>query len=167
MTTGDSTTSSSGQRPAWTTELERAYRREQPLTWSVWAAPMYDSSCLTPEGLQVAEWVVDVLQRFLGTDFLQRILDAGVEHHLLSNALGAAIWPIVDGRGTYINLFHLGAQVALAQTSYAPLQAHARNVKNPSDWIHVLAQLETAGLAARDGWRTTFETLLEAVPKPD
>ena len=128
---------------------------------------MYDSAYLTPEGLQVAEWVVDVLRRFLGKNFLEQILNAGVQHQLLTNALGASLWPIVDGPSIYIDLFRLGAQVALAQTSYAPLRAHIRNVKNPSDWMHSLAQLETAGLAARDGWRATFEKRLGATYPAD
>ena len=123
---------------------------------------MHDSAYLTPEGLAVGEWAVDVLQRFFGDDFLQRILDAGGQHQLLTNALGAALWPIVDGPSIYFDLFRLGAKVALAQASYAPLRAHIRNVKNPSNWMHSLAQLETAGLAARDGWHATFETRLGA-----
>jgi hypothetical protein len=109
---------------------------------------MYDSAYLTPEGLRVAEWVVGVLQHFLGDDFLERILGAGVEHQLLTNALGAALWPIVDGPSIYFDLFRLGTQVALAQTSYSPLRVNVRNVKNPSNWMHALIIKVKAAQAA-------------------
>jgi hypothetical protein len=145
-------------KSAWIHDLERAVRREQPLGWSTWMAPIYESQCLTAEGLRVAEWAVGVLQGFLGHDFLQRVVDARAEHELLSPSLTTSLWPIFDGRRVYVDLFRLAAQLSLPGGRSKRLQATMANNFHPTAWTHALIQLEVANLALRDGWVSMFET---------
>jgi len=129
------------------------------MLWSTWAAPISTSQCLTPEGRQVAEWAVGVLQSFLGDDFPQRALDAGQGHALVSPSLTASLWPLVEARHVYFSLYRLAVQLTLLADRSRPLQKLLRNVANPPDWTHGLIQLEVAAQALRDGWHTTFEAL--------
>src|SRR5258708_6037017 len=157
MTTDNTGTSHVAETAGWHRDLDRALSGEQPLGWSIWAAPIYTSQCLTAEGLHVAEWAVSVLQGFLGDDYLQRAMNAGPGHALLSPSVTTSLWPIFDGRRIYADQFRLAAQIALLGDRCLPLQTAMRNVANPSDWTHALIQLEIAGLSLMDGWQATFE----------
>lgn len=161
MTTDDNTTISHHAGPsAWQQELEQVLHGEQPLRWSTWAAPIYTSQCLTAEGVRVAEWAVDVLQRYLGDDFLQRVVDSGVPHVLLAPSPTVSLWPLFDGRRLYADLFRLAAQIALIGEPSLAVQKHMRNVSNPPDWTHALIQLEVASLGMRDRWHAAFEKVI-------
>ncbi len=127
---------------------------ERPMKWSDWAMPIYDSQCLTPPGLQVALWAVETLQRFLGAEFLRRPTAV-----LALNDLG--LWPANDVPWVYANLFQFAAQLSLLDLPSTHLRRLVRNMKKQdmqfSDWVHLLLQLEMAGLGLRAGWQILFE----------
>ncbi len=127
---------------------------ERPMKWSDWAMPIYDSQCLTPQGLQVALWAVETLQRFLGSDFLQRAAAVQLLYFL-------GLWHANDVPWVYANLFQLAAQIELQikfhSSRWRIVQRTMCQSLQPSDWVHALLQMEVASLGLRAGWQIQFE----------
>jgi hypothetical protein len=104
-----------------------------------------------------------MLHSFLGDDFLQRVRTARVDHALLSPALLTSLWPMLDSRRVYEDLFRLAAQLSVC----IPLSKHWRKVQtimrqsfDQTSWTHCLIQLELAAFAQRHGWTCEFEPML-------
>lgn len=141
--------------------LAEVLQGNRPMMWSDWASLFDDSQCLTPLGLRVAHWAVSVLERTLGSDFLQRAAAASRTHPIFS--LG--FWPGAnDVPWVYANLFQLASQIELLIQSRSKhwrkvLQAIRSNLEAVS-WIHSLLQLELASLGLRAAWQVAFEPQL-------
>lgn len=145
------------------TALKEALDGKRDLTWEIWSSPLYGSPFLTAEGRRVAEWAVKVLRTCLGNDFLQRVRADDAEHPLISPALLTSLWPMIDSRRVYEDLFRLSAQISLcipASKGWRALRTIISRNFDQTSWTHSLIQLELAGLAQRHGWECEFEPTL-------
>jgi hypothetical protein len=143
--------------------LVEALEGKRELTWAIWASPLHESRCLTDKGRRLAEWAVDVLRAFLGDDFLERVKTARIEHALLSGALLTSLWPMIDSRRVFEDLFRLAAQISLCNSQTRDLRDLRTTMRQNFDqtsWTHCLIQLELAALAERQGWTREFEAKL-------
>lgn len=146
--------------------LAEVLQGTQSMEWSHWTLPVYDSQCLTPQGLQVALWAVETLQRALGENFFQGTALSG-SHPIYSLGL----WPgMNDVPWVYANLFQLAAQIRLLDlphVHFEDIQKIMSRSKQPHEWIHSLLQLEIAGLGLKAGWQILFEPELGTGKRAD
>ena len=150
--------------------LVEALDGKRELTWAIWSSPLYESAFLTDEGRRAAAWAVDVLQAFLGDDFLQRVRMARVQHALLSGALLSSLWPMIDSRRVYEDLFRLAAQISRCMPQSKRLRDVQKTMRQNFDetsWTHCLIQLELAALAQQQGWACEFEAKLSTGKRGD
>lgn len=125
--------------------LVEALDGKRELTWAIWASRLHESTFLTTEGRRVAEWAVGLLCTVLGDDFLQRVRMARVEHALLSSAILTSLWPMIDSRRLYEDLFRLAAQLSICipgSKGWRDLRTIMRQNFDQTSWTHCLIQLE-------------------------
>ena len=139
----------------------------RPMDWSDWSMFIHESRCLTSDGQHIALWAVNIIQRVLGEDFLQRAAESVVKRSLRTEIesgnhpiFSLGLWPANDVPWVYANLIQLAAQLTLLNRP----GANFRRVRNtlhrnldPINWVSVLLQLEIASLGLRAGWTIQLE----------
>lgn len=125
------------------------------LEWSTWSGRIYETDCLTAEGVMVAAWAVNILRNWLGADFLQAVGERKVPHPLLWPMAG--LWPENDVPWVYANLIRVACEIALLEPRLAPIRRNRGQLYDTQNWAHAMVQIEVAALALRDGWQVTVE----------
>jgi hypothetical protein len=144
----------------------------RPMDWSTWDLFIDDSTCLTPDGMRVAHWAVEVLQRILGNDFLQRVKAKMATQHTSSElepdlhpVLSLGFWPANDVPWVYANVIQMATQLYLFQQNittnrFKLVLKDLRKNLQPITWVGALLQLEVACLGLQAGWSIEFEPSL-------
>jgi hypothetical protein len=147
--------------------LAEVLEGKRPMGWSDWSMFIHESRCLTPDGRHIALWAVNILQRALGDDFLQRAADSVAKRAVTTELepgihpiFSLGLWPANDVPWVYANLIQLAAQITLLGlpgANFRRVRDTLRRNLNPINWASVLLQMEIAGLGLRAGWTIQLE----------
>jgi hypothetical protein len=149
-----------------------AFEGRRPMDWSIWDLFIDDSTCLTSDGRRVAHWAVEMLQRMLGNDFLQRVKAKMATQHApegmgpgLHPVFSLGFWPANDVPWVYANVLQMATQFYLFQQNsstnrFGLVLKDLRKDLQPITWAGALLQLEVASLGLQAGWTLEFEPSL-------
>jgi len=149
-----------------------AFEGRRPMDWSIWDLFIDDSTCLTSDGRRVAHWAVEMLQRMLGNDFLQRVKAKMATQHVpeglgsgLHPVFSLGFWPANDVPWVYANVIQMATQLHFFQQNistnrFGLVLKDLRENLQPITWVGALLQLEVASLGLQAGWTLEFEPSL-------